>query len=203
MFRVSHRRCPQLLLNGSLNQHMAKQVSFFQTPVKTWLPMLANQSQPRRDMAVEGTTWNPEGHPTPDQLCSYTTTLRTVRDTTALWPRKGETCQTIRGQKRNHDFFFLWTVWKGSFRMPLKCLSKHVGFKSEVGWTWIQLRFGFFSSISDERWIGDVCCRRGGGRRAYRQGNLCNLFTRPWEAHKDEWEQGQLLFSHSSPNLYW
>lgn len=57
---------------------MAKQVSLFQTPVKTWLPMLANQRQPRRDMAVEGTTWSPEGHLTPDQLRTYMSMLQTT-----------------------------------------------------------------------------------------------------------------------------
>lgn len=84
MFWMSHRHCPQLPVNGSLNQHMAKQVSLFQTPVKTWLPMPDNQRQPHRDMAVEGTTWSPEGHLTPDQLCSYMSTLQTAPDTTEL-----------------------------------------------------------------------------------------------------------------------
>lgn len=81
MFWMSHRRYPQLPVNGSLNQHMAKQVSLFQTPVKSWLPMLANQMQPRRDMAVEGTACSPEGHPTPNFLlhvnaADCSTTLR-------------------------------------------------------------------------------------------------------------------------------
>ena len=64
MFRVSHRRCPQLPVNGSLNQHMAKQVSLPQTPVRPWLPGPANHTQPHTNMALEGATWNPEGHQT-------------------------------------------------------------------------------------------------------------------------------------------
>lgn len=87
-----------------------------------------------------------------------------------------------------------------------KCLS-NVGsncegcsLESEVGWMWMQLRLGFSVAFL----MKDMdCALCEGGCREYRQGNLCNLFTRPWEAHKDEWEQGQLLFSHSSPNLYW
>lgn len=79
---------PQLQVNGSLNQHMAKQVSLFQTPVRTWLPELANQRQPHGDMAVEGITQRHECHPTPDQLGFYVSLLPNASDTAAFWPRK-------------------------------------------------------------------------------------------------------------------
>lgn len=72
MFKVSHRPLLQLPVNGSLNQHMAKQVSLFLTPVKSQLHILSNQGQPHKDMAVEGTACGPECHSTPaGQLCSY------------------------------------------------------------------------------------------------------------------------------------
>lgn len=71
-FRVPpHRHCLQLSVNGSLNEHMAKQVLLFQTPVKTWLPMPANQRHTHGDIAIAGTTCIPEGPPTTDQLSSY------------------------------------------------------------------------------------------------------------------------------------
>lgn len=75
---------PRLQVNGSLNQHMAKQVSLFQTPVRTWLPEPANQRQPHGDMAVEGTTQRRECHPTPDQLGFYMPLLPNASDTAAF-----------------------------------------------------------------------------------------------------------------------
>lgn len=203
MFWVSHRCCPQLPVNGSLNQHMAEQVSLFQTPVKTWLTTLANQREPHRDMAVQGATCSPEGHPTPDQLCSYMSMQQIAPDAIAFWPIIWELIgQPARKKEKMTSFW----VMNSLMNAVSKCLSNvkpSCGvciLESKVGWMWIQLRLGF-SVACLMKDMGFLLWE--GGCREYRQGNLCNLFTRPWEAHKDEWDQGQLLFSHSSPNLYW
>lgn len=201
MFWVPYRRCPQLSVNGSLNQHMAKQVPLFQTPVKTWLPMLANQRQPHRDMAIAGTACSPEGHPAPDQLCSYMSLLHTVPDTAVFWTGKRKINCTI-GKKAVFFFPHYKYFDKSRFKMPLKCRIKlWVLYLGKYSWLGVNTaKAGIFTSMSHERYGLFVA---GESHKEYRQGNLCNLFTGPSEAHKDEWDQGQLLFSHSSPNLYW
>lgn len=85
--------------------------------------------------------------------------------------------------------------------MPLKCRIKlWVLYLGKYSWLGVNTaNAGIFTSMSHERYGLFVA---GESHKEYRQGNLCNLFTEPSEAHKDEWDQGQLLFSHSSPNLY-
>jgi len=135
MIWVPHRRFPQLPVNGSLNKHMAKQVHLFQTPVTTWLPMLANQRPPCRAMTIAG------GSPKATQpQINFVLSC--------------QCCSLLQTLVFLNCFIYFFCIMKAA----LKCLSNIESrcgvctLQSIVGLAWMQLRLGLWEAFLRKIW---------------------------------------------------